>query len=327
MSEKPDGLVFFQRVFPSANAVLLTGERPILVDTGFGGDFRETERLLREAGTPPENLSMILNTHFHCDHAGGNHGLQYRYDVPIAAHRWEAGLVNRRDPEACGARWLTQPVEPYEVNRVLSDGDEVEAGGTVLRVLHTPGHTLGHVSFYLPEERALIVGDVFHADDVAWLNPFREGPAAIDRALESLDRLAELPLRWACSGHGPAIEDPASAIDTARRRYEKWLEDPEKVAWHACKRIFAYALMLEDGMNENRSRDYLLGSPWFSDYARHSFGSEPADFIQPLTEEMLRSGAGEWRDGLLRAAFPYTAPPGGWPPGPARPEKWSPAST
>ncbi len=322
MGGKPDNLAFFQRDFPSANMALLAGERPVLVDTGFGGDFSETERLLRETSTPPESLSLILNTHFHCDHAGGNHDLQSRYGVPVAAHRWEAGLVNRRDPEACGSRWLVQSVEPYEVNRVLSDGEEIEAGGTVLRVLHTPGHTLGHVSFYLPEERALIGGDVFHADDVAWINPFREGPAALDRALESVDRLAELRIQWACSGHGPAIEGPASTIEAARRRYEKWLEDPEKAAWHACKRILAYELMLEDGMSAEDVESYLLRAPWFSDYARHSFGAEPADFVQPLLDEMLRSGAGEWKSGLLFANFPYTPPPKGWPSGPARPEKW-----
>lgn len=327
MSGKPDGLVFFRRAFPSANMVLLTGERPALVDTGFGGDFPRTERLLREAGTPPGNISLILNTHSHCDHSGGNHALQGLHGTPIAAHRWESGLVNRREPEACAARWLGQPVEAYQVEHSLSDGDEIEAGDTVLRVVHTPGHTLGHVSLYLPEKQALIGGDVFHADDVAWLNPFREGPAAIDRIIESLDRLAELPVQWACSGHGPAIEDPVFAMDAARRRYEKWLEEPEKAAWHACKRIFAYALMLEDGMSKEKSTAYLLDSPWFSDYARYSFGLAPEEFVEPLIEETLRSGAGEWRDGRLRAASPYAPPPEGWPSGPARPERWPPAFT
>ena len=250
MRHAPDWLVFLERTYPSANMALIRGESAVLADTGYGSDLTDTENLLREAGVPPESLSLIANTHHHSDHVGGNGGLQERYGTPVAAHRWEAALVNNRDREACSAEWLGQPVEPYEVNLPLSDGDEVGASGVALEVLHTPGHTLGHVSLYAPEEQVFIFGDAVHGDDVAWINPYREGAGALDRTLESLDRLGSLPIRWACSGHGPAIEDPLAAIDAARRRYEKWLGDPKKAAWHGCKRIFSYALMLRDGLDE-----------------------------------------------------------------------------
>jgi glyoxylase-like metal-dependent hydrolase (beta-lactamase superfamily II) len=46
----------------------------------------------------------------------------------------------------------------------------------VLQVIHTPGHTLGHISLYAPDEQILILGDAVHGDDVAWINPFREAP-------------------------------------------------------------------------------------------------------------------------------------------------------
>ncbi|MGH3088002.1 MAG: MBL fold metallo-hydrolase, partial [Rubrobacteraceae bacterium] len=233
----PEPFVFFQRSFPSANMVVVGGERPVLIDSGFGGDVSETRYLLKEAGFPPESITLIVNTHYHCDHAGGNFALQTEYDIPIAAHRWEASLVNRRDREACAAEWLRQPVEPYRVTRPLSEGDRIEAGGNRLTVVETPGHTLGHISLYSPEERVLIGGDLFHPDDVAWINPFREGAGAIQRAIESLEKLARLKIAWACSGHGTPIEDPKAAIDAARNRYETWLEEPEKVAWHGCKRI------------------------------------------------------------------------------------------
>jgi hydroxyacylglutathione hydrolase len=318
----PGGIRFLRRTFPSANMVLVNGREPVLVDTGFGGDLAETERLLRESGTPPEGLALVVNTHYHSDHAGGNAGLQSRYGLPVAAHRWEAELVNGRDREACSAEWLAQPVEPYRVDRPLSEGDEVSAGGPTLRVLHTPGHTLGHISLYAPEERTLIMGDAAHGDDVAWINPFREGAGAMVRALESLERLSELDAARAYSGHGAAIEDPPAAIDAARRRYEKWLGEPEKVAWHGCKRIFSYALMILDGMPEGEVRPYLLRCPWFLDYSRHAFGCEPEDFLEPLISEVLRSGAAERSGGRLVASAPHTPPPPGWPEGPSRPKDW-----
>lgn len=302
--------------------VLIRGERPVLFDSGFGGDVEETEHLLREAGTPPEDLTLIINSHYHCDHAGGNATLQQRYGTPIAAHRWDARLVNDRDREACTAEWLVQPIEPYTVSRPLSDGDRIETGGALLEVVETPGHTLGHISLYAPEERVLICGDAFHSDDVAWLNPFREGAGTILRAMESLEKLSKLKVSWACSGHGAAIADPKAALAAAKTRYEKWLEAPEQAAWHACKRILAYQLMLSDGLEEPELLSYLLDAPWFGDYARHAFGKDPIDFAPSLISEMLRSGAAAWRERRLIPLAPYTPPSVGWPSGPAKPGDW-----
>jgi len=144
----PSWLHFFQRPFPSANMLLIRGERPLLVDTGFGSDTDETEQLIRAAGIPPQRLALIVNTHYHSDHVGGNHWLQMRYGVPIASHRWEAALINHRDPEAGSARWLDQPIAPYHVDRALSEGEEIDVGGVMLQVLHTPGHTVATPCLY-----------------------------------------------------------------------------------------------------------------------------------------------------------------------------------
>lgn len=325
-STPPPWLHFIQRPFPSANMVIIEGRHPVLFDSGFGSDFAETERLLRDAGVPPDRLSFVLNSHYHSDHVGGNFGLQTRYGVHVAAHRWEAAMINRRDPEACSATWLDQPVEPYTVNRPLSDGDEIPAGDTILHVLHTPGHTLGHISLYLPEEQILLCGDAIHRDDVPWISIYREGAGALERAIESLERLARLPIRWACSGHGPAIENPTAAIETGLSRYERWLTQPENMGWHACKRVFTYALMLTDGMAAADIPAYLTRCGWYCDVALGVFHAEPVDFVAPLLAEMVRSGAAMWRDGRLIPAVPYVAPPPDWAAGIPQPADWPPAN-
>lgn len=316
-----EDIQFFQRRFPSANMILLRGERPLLFDSGFGSDAQETVALLHEAGVAPGQLQSVVNSHYHCDHVGGNHHLQTQYGVPIAAHIWEATMINRRDREACSALWLDQPIEPYTVTRALADGDALHTGRREWLVLHTPGHTLGHISLY--SDGVLLTGDVIHADDVAWVNPFREGASAIYRMLETLDKLAHLPLQRAYSGHGALTADPITRLDAARRRYEKWLREPQKIGWHATKRIFTYALMLTDGLTEPEIAPYLLRCPWFLDYSRHIFESEPAAFVQPFMAEILRSGAAHWDNGRLLPAAPYATldpawlrsvpKPGDWP--------------
>ncbi|MFZ5824570.1 MAG: MBL fold metallo-hydrolase [Bacillota bacterium] len=314
-----------ERTFPSANMALVTGPRPLLIDAGFGSDLPETDRLLRALGVEPGSIHLIANTHDHVDHVGGNHGLQRSYGIPIAMGGAEAERVNSRHPNACDAQFLDQPVEPFYVSRVLVDGDLLETGTVTLQVIATPGHTPGHLSFWAPEERVLILGDVIHRDDVAWLNLVSDGPDPLEQMLATLDRLAALPVAWACPGHGPRIDDFPAALDSARRRYENWRGQPEKVGWHGCKRAFGYALMLENGMTAQRVEQYLLGAPWFVGASRRIFQREPVEFVQPLVDEMIRAGGAQWAEGRLVVITPYTPLPPGWLRPDLRPHLWPPA--
>jgi len=317
-------IAFFERKFPSANMVLIKDELPILIDTGFGSDKVQTEQLIREAGVLPEELHLVVNTHYHSDHVGGNFYLQKKYGVKIAAHKWDADLINLGDSEACSAEWLDQPVEPYRVDRKLSDNDEIHIGSRTLKVLHTPGHTLGHISLYEPEERILICGDLFHKNDIGWLNIFREGIASIHQSIESLDRLATLRIEQAYSGHGPQIDDPLSSIDSARNRFDKWVKSPDKVSWHACKRIFAFTLIMKNGLAKEEINNYLLQCGWFQDFARYSFQLQPEEFIPILLDEMIRSGAASWHNNRLVALTPYKAPEKEWVNKNIKPKDWKP---
>lgn len=320
----PDWLVFFQRTFPSANMVLVYGERPVLIDTGFGSDWATTAELLLAAGMPPERIGLIVNTHYHCDHAGGNHALQSGYDIPVAASAFDAALINERHVDACMGAWLDQPVEPYAVQRPLNDGDWIDAGGVRLQVIAAPGHTRGQICLYEPHDQVLICGDAVHGDDVGWINVLREGPTAMDNAIATVERLAALPVRWACSGHGPPMASPSAAFAAALRRYERWRHDPQRVAWHACKRIFTYHLMLQHGMTMGEIDTYLRTCPWYLDFCRNVFHSDPEAFIPQLMNELLRSQAAEWQHERLVPAAPYTPPAPDWLRAPGRVCDWPP---
>ena len=100
---KKSSIIFFERKFPSANMILINDRLPILIDTGFGSEVKDTEHLIRDAGVSPEELHLIVNTHYHSDHVGGNFHFQKNYGIKIAAHKWEAELINFGDSEACSA--------------------------------------------------------------------------------------------------------------------------------------------------------------------------------------------------------------------------------
>ncbi|RHW34112.1 MBL fold metallo-hydrolase [Lysinibacillus yapensis] len=319
---KESNIIFFERKFPSANMVLIKDKLPILIDTGFGSDAEETEQLIRKAGVSPEELHLIVNTHYHSDHVGGNFHFQKNVGVRIAAHRWDADIINSCDSEACCSEWLDQPVEPYRVDRKLSDNDEIATGSGTLKVLHTAGHTLGHICLYEPGKEILVCGDLFHKNDVGWLNNFREGVASIQRSIESLDRLARLRIRKVYSGHGPQIDDPLGSIDSARKRLDKWLNSPDKVSWHACKRIFAFTLIMKNGLAKEEINSYLLQCGWFQDFARYSFQLQAEEFIPILLDEMIRSGAASWHNNHLVALTPYKAPEKEWLNKDIKPKDW-----
>lgn len=320
--EMPSWLEFAQSRFPSGNMALVKGPRPWLVDTGFGSEVAATEAWLRAALGTPAALAGIVNTHYHSDHVGGNYALQTRYDRPLAASSLDAALINGRDPAACAAVWLDQPVEPYRVDYALAEGDVIDTGEVRLQVVAAPGHTRGQICLYAPEERVLISGDALHGDDVPWINIYGEGRDALDVALATLERLAGLGARLAVSGHGPPITDVPKAIAATQRRYTQWQSDPERMAWHAGKRIFAYALMIRGGQPADRVESYLMGCRWFQDYSHGTFGRPATQFAAPFLAEMLRSGAAEWREGRLVARTPHNPVPAEWLPVTPSPRDW-----
>lgn len=90
----PDWVVWSPRSFPDTNLLLLTGRRPALIDTGFVGHADQTAAWVRfHTG----DLDLVVNTHWHADHVGGNALLQAA-GVRIAASAIDAAALTRPDP-------------------------------------------------------------------------------------------------------------------------------------------------------------------------------------------------------------------------------------
>jgi len=302
--------------FPSANVVATTDGERVLFDSGYGSDARRTVRALDAAGVPAGSLDLVVNTHWHSDHVGGNALLQSGHGIPVAAALADADAVNARRPDACLAEWLDQPVEPYRVDHVLRPGEALRAGPVEWEVLATPGHTPTHLSFHQPETGLLVAGDALHAGDVGWLNVALDGPQAAEAALQTVEALSRLPVRLALSGHGPPITDPPAAFAAARSRYE-WMEaDPERAGRHACKRILAFALMIHGGI------PLLAGRAWLHDHAARVFGVSAQSLAADLLADMHRAGAVEERDGRLVCRTPHERPAAGWRRAPGYPRDW-----
>jgi hydroxyacylglutathione hydrolase len=134
----PGWLTVIARPFPSCVLVVVAGPRPIVVDPGSLTDADQLPDLLKQAGITPSSDTTIVCSHHHSDHVGAVAVLQDA-GTQVAAHGWDAAMVNARDPQACASRWLDQPVLPYSVDQSLAEGDVLSTGEVDLQVLHTPG--------------------------------------------------------------------------------------------------------------------------------------------------------------------------------------------
>jgi len=206
---------------PLSNAYLVDGgDGLVLIDAGFRGRAleirREVDRLARALG---RDLAAIAITHAHADHVGSLGRFAAETAVPVLAGELDAariragGIPPKPIPTGLVGRLMAVAamrvdVEPARVDILVGDGDPVP-GAPGLRVLATPGHTPGHVSYLMAD-----AGGVLFAGDLAVnVLGLRESFVHADRAqaLRSLERVAALDFEVAVFGHGPPITRRATA--------------------------------------------------------------------------------------------------------------------
>lgn len=194
---------------PAAHVYVLLGDRPALVDAGMPESAAAVRDGLRALGLESGDVTLVLLTHEHADHAGGAGAFP---KALVAAHPLAAAKLRHGDRRATHAEAATT-----EPELELDDRSLVHAGGLALRVLHTPGHTSGSVCLYEESRGLLFTGDTAFARGTL-TGLFASGSRGDHVA--SLQRLLGLPARLLLPGHGQVSEDPrgdlALALEAAR---------------------------------------------------------------------------------------------------------------
>ena len=205
-------------ILPYVNAFLIVGQEVVLVDTGLPRRAGVLAAAVRAAGRRPSDVRHVLVTHHHADHTGnladvvratGATAYVHSLDAPVVRGERPAPGPSRPGPlitllEWYGRRSGLSTAEPCPTFELVQDGQDLDLAGGV-RVLHTPGHTPGHVSYFLPSRRLLFAGDAAGALLGRVGTPLGSFTEDMDRAKQSIRALAELDFDVACFGHGSVI--------------------------------------------------------------------------------------------------------------------------
>jgi glyoxylase-like metal-dependent hydrolase (beta-lactamase superfamily II) len=187
-----------------------------LIDAGLAKSGPKVAlEAIAKLGRTPKDLRRILFTHSDPDHTGGAAELKRISGSSLQTSAHEAGMMAQgkpgrpvKNPVIRLMLGLMVPRIPAQAaDMLLEDGQEIPVLGG-LRVINTPGHTPGHVSFYSSSQKILFAGDSMRSEkDTLSFGP---GPFTwdLEAGIASVRKQAKLEVDLVCCGHGPVVRGP-----------------------------------------------------------------------------------------------------------------------
>jgi glyoxylase-like metal-dependent hydrolase (beta-lactamase superfamily II) len=256
------------KLSPELTLYFIDGEKPALIDTGLGdpGSLDIIYSELNSINKNIKDISLIINTHEHIEHFGGDKKLREVSGAPVAASS-EAAIkiensqkinlklkehLSRYDPEL--AREFRAEIDfdlkidESRVDIILKEDDIIDTGRVKLRVISTPGHAPGHICLYDEDRKLLFTGDHIIAGGSTFVgydyreivsqkivNIFNNEYDKLDNLtlyIESLKKLQLLDLDQILPSHGDPIKYPYKKLEQEigkkERRSRMFLNTLEK---------------------------------------------------------------------------------------------------
>jgi glyoxylase-like metal-dependent hydrolase (beta-lactamase superfamily II) len=283
-------LYFIERGFLNANHFVYRAENPILIDTAYIAGFDETAGLIEQLGVKLSNVQLIVSTHCHCDHIGGNKRIQDQAGCDIALHQIGKYFIDTRDDWATWWKYFNQEAAFFDATMALDNGDVLAIGPHEFEVIHTPGHAAEGIVLYNRKARLLISSDTLWKNDMAVMNLRIEGSAALFHMLKSLEKLESLDVQMVYPGHSPPFKNMEKAISRTRERLNHFLKHRDQLGLDVLKKIMIYTLMMRNIADNGSFFDDLMKTHWYKETVDLYFNGEYQAKFDSVMQDFRKRG-------------------------------------
>lgn len=289
----PPGVTIFERGWLSANNILLVGDGPsALIDSGYCTHAPQTLELVERA-LNGRSLDILINTHLHSDHCGGNAALQARYHgVRTLVPPGHAREVREWDAVALTYVPTGQLCPRFRLDAVLEPGSALQLGGASWQVHAAPGHDPHSVILFEPESRTLVSADALWRHGFGVVFPELEGQDAFDEVGATLDLIESLSPAVIIPGHGPVFQEIGEALALARERLAGFRRDPLKHARHAAKVLLKFKLLERQRFSWPELLAWARETPYLITVReRWEPGRDDEQWLEGLVDDLVRAKA------------------------------------
>ena len=182
----------------NCNAYLIDGPSRVLIDPGHRAQFEHVQQGLEQLELSINDIDLVICTHAHPDHL---EAVPLFKDTPtlFTLHETEWQWVATLGKQMSAAYGID--IDDFRPDFFLKEGT-LSLDGLELDIIHTPGHSPGSVTLYLPSQKALFTGDLIFKEGVGRTDlPGGDG----SKIKESIKGLQNLDVAWLLSGHGEVI--------------------------------------------------------------------------------------------------------------------------
>lgn len=289
----PPGMRVYERGWLSSNNILFLGDRSTaLVDSGYATHSLQTVALVQEA-LQGRDLDVLVNTHLHSDHCGGNASLQAVFpELRTWVPATQADAVRQWDTVALSYATTGQSCERFVFTDKLQPGQELELGDHLWQVHAAPGHDPHSLVLFEPASRTLLSGDALWENGFGVVFPELEGEHAFDAVAATLDLIESLQPAVVVPGHGSVFSDVGSALGRARSRLAAYLAQPERHASHGAKVLLKFKLLELQRVARAELLQWAIGTRYFGMVRARWFSSISAEaWFDSLVSDLERSGS------------------------------------
>jgi glyoxylase-like metal-dependent hydrolase (beta-lactamase superfamily II) len=288
----PPSVRVFERGWLSSNNVLLVDEaRTALIDTGYASHAEQTVALVRHAlGT--RALDLVVNTHLHSDHCGGNARLQSEWRCETLIPAASAEAVRNWDEARLTFRATGQTCHRFDFTGTLSPGERLTLGGLDWQVIGAPGHDPDSVMLHCADARVLISADALWENGFGVIFPELDGDSGFAEQQAVLEAIARLDVATVIPGHGAPFSAVEPALERAFARLAWLRADPTRNAKNALKVLTVFKLLEVREMHFDTLAAMLRDAAAMR-AAAAQLAPEPQwpALLKALTNELAKSGA------------------------------------